>query len=142
MTRITVTGAKELSAALSAMSQTVASEVDELVLLTAVEVEARLKLAIQGGAKSGRVYKRGKVWHRASAPGQAPASDTGALIASIMHEKDAPLTASVGSRLAYAVYLEFGTVKMAPRPLWVPEAEATAKEFRADLEALLTQVTQ
>ena len=57
--------------------------------------------------------------HRASAPGQTPAVDTGQLRASYGHK--VTRTASGGelqiaSGSEYAPYLEFGTSRMAPRP--------------------------
>lgn len=52
-----------------------------------------------------------------SAPGNPPHIDTGALIASYVHSTDtATLTTRVGSDKVYAVYLETGTSRMAPRP--------------------------
>ena len=52
-----------------------------------------------------------------SAPGEPPHKDTGRLRASISREINAEeLIARVGSNLAYAKFLELGTVKMAARP--------------------------
>jgi len=66
---------------------------------------------------TGRVYHG----HRASAPGEPPAVDTGALIGSIeMDVKETPTGGEsvVGSRLAKPIwrFLEFGTAHMLPRP--------------------------
>jgi len=59
--------------------------------------------------------------HTASAPGDAPATDTGGLISSMYFESKTKMSATIGSRLAYAYYLEYGTKKIAPRPVWQPE---------------------
>jgi hypothetical protein len=86
---------------------------------------------IPGGGKKGI-----SPVHTASAAGQAPMSDTGGLVKSIKIDIK-PLTATVGSNLAYARYLEYGTRKIAPRPVWEPAAAKAAKEFRARVEARL-----
>jgi hypothetical protein len=65
--------------------------------------------------KTGRVYRRsgGRV-HRASAPGEFPAKDSGAHVATVAHKvgKDSVI---VGSGMHYAKYLRNGTSKMARR---------------------------
>ncbi len=67
--------------------------------------------------KSGRVYRRRGIEHQASAPGEAPASDTGTLVRQITVIVDPDtLTAKVNSGAAHAPHLEFGTEKMEPRP--------------------------
>jgi hypothetical protein len=69
--------------------------------------------------------------HRASAPGEPPASDTGLLLNSIHHEMGDDgdgWYVDVGSDLQYAIYLEFGTRKMAPRPLWKAALAAAGDE--------------
>jgi len=65
----------------------------------------------------GRVYRRrGKV-HRASAPGDYPAVDTGRLARSTTVAVNYP-AAWIGSGVSYAPYLMFGTSKMARRKLY------------------------
>lgn len=76
---------------------------------------------ILNGEKTGRVYRRGNVEHQASAPGEAPASDTGTLVGRIETSYDeANLSAQVAARTAYAEPLELGTQKMEPRPFLRP----------------------
>jgi hypothetical protein len=77
------------------------------------------------------VYQRGNITHRASAPGEAPATDTGTLVSSesIYYERESDLVSIIGSRLAYAYYLEFGTMRIAPRPSWMPAVEANRDKF-------------
>lgn len=67
-------------------------------------VQATLTRNIQRGSKTGREYNRRGITHRASAPGEYPASDTGRLAGSIRSEFDR-LTGIVGSDLIYAGYL-------------------------------------
>ena len=139
MTRIRLEGTKEFRRALENMSDDIAAKVGEVVMETAAGIEAGVKLRIQQGPATGRTYKRRSVTHTASAPGEAPASDTGALMGSIYHESTGPLSAIVGARIAYAAYLEFGTRKIAPRPAWVPEVEMTRPEFVNDIRAALSE---
>lgn len=67
--------------------------------------------------------------HTASAPGEAPATDTGTLASSVYFESKTKMSATIGSRLAYAYYLEYGTKKIAPRPAWQPETEKGQKKL-------------
>lgn len=64
----------------------------------------------------------GSAPHRASAPGEPPSSDTGALLNSISHKVDVEQTVFVriGSDKKYAIWLELGTRYMAPRPFLRP----------------------
>ena len=98
-----------------------------------------------GPSKVVAVYKSdGKVnldpFHQASAPGEAPATDTGRLMGSIYFDREGPLTATVGSKLAYAEWLEYGTSRMAPRPYFRPAVEAVRPKFERALERALAGV--
>jgi hypothetical protein len=68
----------------------------------------------------GRVYTRGSVQHRASAPGDPPAVDTGDLrrerSAEVFIEGSGRVVGEVIFFAEYAEALELGTEKMAPRP--------------------------
>jgi HK97 gp10 family phage protein len=87
-----------------------------VVAATELVHDAGTKL-IQQGPKSGRIYKRRGVTHRASAPGEAPATDTGGLVQSGRTIYDAPnLTGRVNWSSQHAAPLEFGTEKIEPRP--------------------------
>ena len=98
-------------------------------------------LSVQKGPKTGRSYVRGTVTHRASAPGEAPATDTGILAGSIGWNVDAStLTAEVFAGAAYAVHLELGTARMEPRPFMVPALEATKDKGLAVFNAALRRV--
>lgn len=100
-------------------------------------LERELKQTLLDAKLTGRVYteiyrmvngrpvpvgKRSKP-HQASAPGQTPAIDTGALYDSIQSK---PVSAGYGNQTrarvtisaVHAYYLEFGTRNMAPRP-WI-----------------------
>jgi hypothetical protein len=95
-------------------------------------VEAHAVLLITSGQKTGRTYRRRGVVHQASAPGQAPASDTGRLVQSRKITLD---TAAIRARLAFhaahAAKLEHGTRKMEPRPFARRALVEKAREVRA-----------
>lgn len=94
-----------------------------------LEREIKIELSRPGG---GRFYKRGKRgrMHQASAPGQPPAVDTGRLRNSIGHQFNADFTkVRVGSGVKYAALLEYGTIKMAPRPFMRAALERAKKQM-------------
>jgi len=133
----------------------------EIVKETLNDVESDIAVAM-GEPKSGRQYRRGERWHQASAPGQAPAMDMGALAASIQQRLDdrgdAGARGMVYSNMEYAPYLEYGTgstgaaaplperpadvsyttsvVGMAPRPYMTPAAERARPGFEEKLRRL------
>jgi HK97 gp10 family phage protein len=85
---------------------------------SALLVQNEARQSILKGPKTGRLYiRRGRIRHRASAPGEPPASDTGTLARSIVIDVDTrAFTATVGSNVKYAPYLELGTSRMRARP--------------------------
>lgn len=99
-------------------------------------VRATAIRSIQTGPKTGRVYRRRGVEHQASAPGEAPASDTGHLVqnSGTRYEPDV-LTGFVTFSAAYAAPLEFGTVNMEPRPFLRPALAANADAIRDGIAA-------
>ena len=74
--------------------------------------------------------------HRASAPGEAPAIDTGNLLNSGYHKMTGPTEGEVGFGAEYAVYLEMGSVRMAPRPFLGPAVERVWPEFVKAMERI------
>lgn len=90
--------------------------------------------SIQSGQKTGRVYRRRSVVHQASAPGESPASDTGRLVQSSgTRYNPEELEGIVFFATAYAAPLEWGTVKMAPRPFLRPALDALREQITADV---------
>lgn len=90
------------------------------------------KLLSQPGR--GRIYRRRRVAHRASAPNQAPAVDTGRLRASYTWRTgdgvDGPYV-EIGTNVKYAPFLEFGTRRMRPRPHLRPGINAIRKTIQS-----------
>ena len=85
--------------------------------------------SIQTGSKSGIVYQKynPRREHRASAPGQAPASDTGNLASKIIVKQKSRNRINVESNANYSAYLEYGTSKMQPRPFMLPAFEKSKR---------------
>ncbi len=103
---------------------------------TCLNIQADAVLAINQGPKTGRIYRRkrqsakgGYIEHQASAPGEAPATDTANLVGSINSDFSniENLEAEVNVGAGYGPDLEFGTVKMAARPFMGPAAEKAAE---------------
>lgn len=95
------------------------------------------------GTKSGRIYVRNGVSHQASAPGEAPANDTGRLAQSGRVEIDAAeIAADVVFSTAYAAALEFGRLdgRIAARPYLRPALAEESKDFTKDVEGAMLSV--
>lgn len=105
-----------------------------------VRVEAQV--SITTGNKTGQIYThyfatiKGKAVpirkrpapHQASAPGEAPADDTGVLANNIETNQVAPLVVEVSSNARYAAAMEFGNSKVEARPYLAPARDAKKKE--------------
>ena len=85
--------------------------------------------SIQTGSKSGVMYQmyNPRREHRASAPGEAPASDTGNLVSKIIVKQKTKNITNVESNADYSAFLEYGTSKMEPRPFMLPAFEKSKK---------------
>lgn len=138
-----------------------------IVTRNALRVEAEAKRSIQQGTKSGRLYRRraitkvvgarkarefsamglrqvgvkkfvvGFKFHRASAPGQAPATDTGNLVNTILAR---PAQMTGGKVVAtVTVNADYGRVleEKLNRPYLAPATRKIAPRFDADIGALL-----
>ena len=120
-------GLERISKANDRVKAEVVKELEKALYFSAQKVQREAQDSIRKGQKSGRIYKRGGVTHRASAPGEAPASDTGRLINSItahinkisLNKLESFVVAGRGV-VKYARMLEFGTAKMGARPFMLP----------------------
>jgi len=128
-----IEGLDETLEAFARLGKAGSREGAKAVAATAQKVRGDAIKSIQRGAKSGTVYTRSSGQnlsprHQASAPGQAPATDTGSLVSSIKAEsKD--LSGRVYSDIKYAFWLEFGTLKMEPRPYLNPALMGNQRYF-------------
>jgi phage gpG-like protein len=109
----------------------VRGEIDKAVMKLALEMEADIKSRMAEG-KSGAIYRRGSGTHQASAPGEAPAIDTGAYVNSIQTKKTDD-GAEVGTNMEYGPFLELGTSRIAKRPHFTPAAERIEKKIPGEV---------
>lgn len=138
---VRIEGLDRLASKSKIVSRIAQQEVKKALFVAGSYVEQDAKVSIAQGEKTGRVYKRGNVTHRASAPGEAPASDTGRLVNSInVRPAEGELAVDVvagGGIVKYARMLEFGTSKMAARPFLFPALEKNKQKIRKRIEAAL-----
>lgn len=138
--KIEINGLKEVQDAIRAYQGDISKQLGLIVNAAALEAVSDVRRAIQGPPKTGREYPRGRdKIHRASAPGQAPATDTGTLVSSIYNEDRGRNAKAIGSRLPYAFYLEFGTFKMDARPSWVPAVERAIPKMLKRVELAIAK---
>jgi HK97 gp10 family phage protein len=111
-----------------------------------LKIEENAKLSIQQGTKTGREYQRGTITHRASAPGEAPASDTGRLVNSfyVQQEKDGKQVRIAAGRgvVDYALMLEKGTRDMAARPFMRPALQKSLTYIRSRIKRALKKAVK
>lgn len=136
---IRLEGSEQLQRELRRLSGDLREEAGKAVLATAVEMRADIVKSIQRGPASGVTYEKYKPrrTHTASAPGQPPMSDTGRLANSITFDRLGDLTAVVGTKVDYAVHLEYGTERMAARPFFRPAVERMRPKYIGKLEELI-----
>ena len=149
---IRLEGSEQLQRELRRLSGDLRQAVADTVEAVAIELRADIVESVDRGPASGRTYthyfyttKNGKLAqgrkrakpHTASAPGQPPMSDTGRLANSITLDRVGDLTASVGSALNYALWLEYGTSRMAARPFFRPAVERMRPKYIGKLEELI-----
>lgn len=112
--KIVKTNVKEVLESLSG------DQLGRAVMAGALVLETKIKVGMSASSHSGKMYGG----HRASAPGETPAVDTGNLVNSIMSElvssSDTDALANVGTGVEYAEFLEFGTSRMEARPFMRP----------------------
>lgn len=143
MSRVTLElqGERQLMEALRAYGKDAEVEVARAVDATGLELRGDIVKAYQRGPATGKVYEKynPRRTHQASREGEAPATDTGRLASSVDYQRQAGVSATVGSNLAYAAMLEFGApgANIEPRPAWVPAVEAMRPKYIKRLEAAL-----
>lgn len=118
--RLSTKNLGRLQVKLTSLPEKMRKEVRDEVALAAFDIRTTAILKIQK-VSPGRIYPRGTKNHIASLPGDPPNTDSGRLIQSIDVEiRPYALSALVGTNIVYGPWLEFGTLKMAPRPWLKP----------------------
>ena len=117
-------GVQDATKAIEKVKEDLENNMQEVLLGGGQLIRGEAIRSIQQGAKSGKTYKKYNPTrtHKASAPGEAPASDTGFLVSNI-RVKDQKDFVEVRSEASYSKFLEYGTSKMLPRPFMFPASE-------------------
>lgn len=133
-----IKGDKRLQKRLARYAKRAPLILDQLLTKAAFHTQNVAITSIQQSPATGRTYRRGSTVHRASAPGEAPATDTGNLVQNITVEKKEIMYYDVGSRkdAPYGYWLEFGTSKMDARPWLTPAVKQGRKKLKTELRKL------
>lgn len=125
-----IEGMEQFRSSLGARVREFDEAVADAVNATGLELRGDIIKRYNRGPTTGRTYEKYKPrrTHRASAPGEAPQSDTGRLAAATVY-RDEGDSAVVENRVKYSRALEFGTSRIRPRPAWRPAAERARRTF-------------
>jgi hypothetical protein len=130
---VSVSGAAEFERWLFEYERKLNKSVRKEITKTANKIRNRVMASMNAPAQ-GRLYIREPGQnrsreHRASAPGDAPAKDSGALVESIAYTRPKPFSARVSSDIFYASRLEFGDMRVQARPSFRPATDAEREPF-------------
>lgn len=133
-----LTGTDELRRALAEFGINADKQLAAIVRGTAQNIRTTAIKSIARGTKSGIEYQKyqPRRRHRASAPGEPPAQDTGRLSNSITASIEGK-RAEVAANVEYAPFLEFGTRTMQPRPFLFPALEQERPKWNKRLNAVV-----
>ena len=137
--RIKVRNLERVLKSLNTLGKDMLPEFREVIMGGAQQIRGEAIQSIQTGSKSGIVYQKynPKREHRASAPGESPASDTGNLVSKIIVKRQNKDEVNVESSAHYSKFLEYGTSKMQPRPFLFP---AYKKSQQKIIQAVFNRV--
>ena len=126
-----IIGDKKLMEAFDELKRTSTKELEKEIMAAGLLVKTTAVEKIQQSPASGEWYFNYKShrWHRASAPGEPPATDEG-ILASSIEVKQVGNNVYVFTGKKYGKYLELGTLHIAPRPWLKP----SLKEHRDDIQ--------
>lgn len=131
-------GVKRLIKDVEKLSLRASEEIKDAVSEAALGIQGTARRSMAQGGR-GIVYRRRGIEHKASAPGDPPATDTGRLSSSINITTGfrGGLTAEIGTNVFYAPQLEFGTTRIAPRPFLFPALERERPKFEKAVSDIL-----
>jgi hypothetical protein len=101
-------------------------EAGDMLRDVTIRMADRMKALHADSNPTGRYYRRGSAFHRASAPGEPPAVDTGNLLGSIQAEMNERDLVGEITLNAYGWYLEESN----NRPWIMPSLDQVLKDFR------------
>lgn len=106
------------------------------IVETAYEIHNDAKKSLNEGGKSGKTYKkyRPRRTHKASAKGEAPATDTGNLVNSIKVNEQIGLKAQVQAGAKYAGYLEDDLDRPFMQPAYEENLDFLDKELNKAID--------
>lgn len=146
---VKIDGLAKLQARLKAKRAKLPPEILRALMEAGLLVQGEARRSVQKSPRGGTIYKKYKPkrTHKASAPGEAPATDTGMLVNAITVQIDPGVPAAIVKVAAavapYSLPLEFGTQdgKIRARPFMRPALKekgpaATAKIKEAIQRAL------
>lgn len=138
MIKVEIKGTQLAVKGLNKYKQTMGVQLNQAIAASGFLVQNEARRLVLSPPKTGKVYiRRGRIKHRASAPGEAPASDTGTLVRSIITSHDTTkFTLIVHAKAKYALWLEEGTRRMKPRPFM----SVALKNKKAQIVALFTKL--
>lgn len=137
---IKLEGDAQLIAALKKFGREAEAEISRAVQATAIEVRGDIVKRYQRGPKTGITYRRGSISHTASAPGEAPATDTGRLVNGMAYQMVSRTSAEVTNSVEYGAWLEFGTQNIQPRPAWRPAVKEAEPKYNKRMETALARI--
>lgn len=139
--KVTVLGVSKLQETLKNLNANINKGVNQGLSAIGLIVQNHAKQALQKPPKTGKLRKKRRnknVVHQASAPGEAPATDTGALVDSIqMDVSENSQSVTISALTNYAAALEF---KM-NRPFLRPAVEQNKERFPGILAAYIEKNT-
>lgn len=140
-----VEGVDQIKSNLAKLADKYGQEAARGAFKAAKLIEGDAKKSIQSQS-SGETVERNreggqKYVHVVSKEGDAPNTDTGALVASIQTEVT-PKGIWVGSRLDYSAHLEFGTSSMAARPWLFPAIEKNRTKIKELIKKSVDKITR
>lgn len=131
MISIEIEGVDQVIAAFERFGEVGHRHAATAVRATAEKIRSDAVRSIQRGPKTGIVYEREggqnlSETHQASAPGEPPATDTGALVSNSSVKQEG-IQATVAFNQEYASDLEYGTMKILPRPFLQPAVDKNTR---------------
>jgi hypothetical protein len=136
MSRTILVNTKEWSDFLKEVSKKSGRELDSVLEEASRQTANVARIKIASGPATGRIYKRGTRFHRASAPGEFPKTDTGVLVSSIFNRRVNTLNYETGSAgfAPQGFFLELKSPLRGGRPWLGPSVDIVLEKFKKILD--------